>query len=123
MKGCDIIITISEKLEIVLKRLDIIAGKEKVSTYIMNKHPNYPWNAISDSESAMVVRALNTETYEKLGFTYSEYRKLKSQFAYHSNNDRLYYYKDKLFVFGGKKSLVLKTIITLNLNDEGNKVS
>ena len=79
--------------------------------------------AISAKYKGISIRSLNTETYEKLGFTYSEYRKLKSQFAYHSNNDRLYYYKDKLFVFGGKKSLVLKTIITLNLNDEGNKVS
>ena len=46
----------------ILKRFDILAGKEKVSTYIMGKHPKYPWNSISDSESAMVVRALNTET-------------------------------------------------------------
>lgn len=51
-----------ERMPNILKRLDILAGKEKVSTYIMNKHPNYPWNSISDSESAMVVRALNTET-------------------------------------------------------------
>lgn len=51
-----------ERIPNILKRLDILAGKEKVSTYIMNKHPNYPWNSISDSESAMVVRALNTET-------------------------------------------------------------
>ena len=51
-----------ERMPNILKRLDILAGKEKVSTYIMNKHPNYPWNSISDSESAMLVRALNTET-------------------------------------------------------------
>ena len=81
--------------------------------------------AISAKYKGISIRALNTETYEKLGFTYSEYRKLKSQFAYHSNNDRLYYYKNNLFVFGGKKSLVLKTIINLNSNkdDKEEKVS
>ena len=51
-----------ERMPSILNRLDILAGKEKVSTYIMNKYPNYPWSSISDSESAMVVRALNTET-------------------------------------------------------------
>ena len=51
-----------ERMPNILNRLDILAGKEKVSTYIMGKHPNYPWNSISDSESAMVVRALNTES-------------------------------------------------------------
>ena len=74
--------------------------------------------AISAKYKGISIRALNTDTYEKFGFTHSEYVKLKSQFAYHSNNDRLYYYKDKLFVFGGKKSLVLKTIINLNLDKE-----
>ena len=74
--------------------------------------------AISAKYKGISIKALNAETYEKFGFTYSEYRKLKSQFAYHSNNDRLYYYKNNLFVFGGKKSMVLKTIITLNLDKE-----
>lgn len=70
--------------------------------------------AISAKYKGISIRALNCETYEKFGFTHSEYVKLKSQFAYHSNNDRLYYYKNSLFVFGGKKSMVLKTIITLD---------
>ena len=53
---------VKERIPNILKKLDILAGNEKVSTYIMNKYSNYPWNSISDSESAMVVRALDTES-------------------------------------------------------------
>lgn len=50
-----------ERMPKILNKIDILAGKEKVSTYILGKYPNYPWNSISDSESAMVVRALSIE--------------------------------------------------------------
>ena len=52
---------VKERMPIILNKIDILAGKEKVSKYILDKYPNYPWNAISDSESAMVVRALSTQ--------------------------------------------------------------
>lgn len=72
--------------------------------------------AISAKYKGISVRALTTESCNEIGIGYDGYRKIKSQFAYHSNNDRLYYYKDAIFVFGGNKSLVLKTIINLNLD-------
>lgn len=50
-----------EKLPKVLNKIDILAGDNKVSNYILEKYPNYPWDPTMDSESAMAVRALNYE--------------------------------------------------------------
>lgn len=53
---------VKERMPKILNKIDIKAGKEKVSHYILEKYENYPWNSISDSESAMVVRALDYES-------------------------------------------------------------
>lgn len=53
---------IINKMPTILNKIDIIAGDDKVSNYILKKYPNYPWNPSMDSESAMVVRALNMES-------------------------------------------------------------
>ena len=48
-----------ERLPDILKKIDIIFGEEKVTDMILKKYPEYPKNNATDSDSAMVVRAMN----------------------------------------------------------------
>ena len=52
---------VSRKLPIILNKISILAGNDKVSTFVLKKFPNYPWNKDFDSESAMVIRALDSD--------------------------------------------------------------
>ena len=67
--------------------------------------------AISARYKGISIKALNKENHEELGVDVDTFRKLKSEFAYHTNSDKLYFYKDCVFVFGGNKALTLKTIV------------
>lgn len=51
-----------EKLPSIFNKLVIFAGDDKVSSFILKKYPNYVWNSSVDSEKAMVVRALSTDS-------------------------------------------------------------
>lgn len=51
-----------KKLPDIMNKIDILSGEEKISSYILQKHPNYPWNSALDSQSAMVVRALKAKS-------------------------------------------------------------
>ena len=57
------------------------------------------------------VWTLNYSNYKALGLDWNTYRYLLNKYAHHYNTDKSYYYKDKVFVFGGQKSTVLKSII------------
>lgn len=68
--------------------------------------------AISARYKGISIKSLNKENHEELGVDMNTYRKLKSEFAYHTNSDKLYFYKNCVFVFGGNKALTLKTIVS-----------
>ena len=67
--------------------------------------------AISARYKGISIKSLNKENHEELGIDVNTFRKLKSEFAYHTNSDKLYFYKNCGFVFGGNKALTLKTIV------------
>lgn len=68
--------------------------------------------AISARYKGISIKSLNKENHEELGIDIDTYRKLKSEFSYHTNSDKLYFYKNCVFVFGGNKALTLKTIVS-----------
>ena len=67
--------------------------------------------AISARYKGISIKSLNKENHKELGIDINTFRKLKSEFAYHTNSDKLYFYKNCVFVFGGNKALTLKTIV------------
>ena len=67
--------------------------------------------AISARYKGISIKSLNKENHEELGIDVNTFRKLKSEFSYHTNSDKLYFYKNCVFVFGGNKALTLKTIV------------
>ena len=54
---------------------------------------------------------LNRDNYKLLGLDWNTYRYLLNKYAQHYSTDKSYYFKGKVFVFGGQKSCVLKSII------------
>ena len=67
--------------------------------------------AISARYKGISIKSLNKENHKELGIDINTFRKLKSEFSYHTNSDKLYFYKNCVFVFGGNKALTLKTIV------------
>ena len=67
--------------------------------------------AISARYKGISIKSLNKENHKELGIDINTFRKLKSEFSYHTNSDKLYFYKNCVFIFGGNKALTLKTIV------------
>lgn len=74
--------------------------------------------AISARYKGISIRGLNKDNCEELGISLENYHHLKSEFSYHTNSDKLYYYKNYVFVFGGNKALTLKTIINFTSKEK-----
>lgn len=50
-----------KKIPFIFNKIDIVFGDKPVSKMVLEKYDNYPWNSYSDSDSAMVIRALNVD--------------------------------------------------------------
>ena len=50
-----------KKIPFIFNKIEIIFEDKPVSEMVLEKYDNYPWNNFSDSNSAMVIRALNVE--------------------------------------------------------------
>ena len=57
------------------------------------------------------ILALNAENYASYGITYDMYRYLKNHYNHHYKSDKIYYYRDHVFVFAGDRSRCLKSIV------------
>ena len=68
------------------------------------------------------INSIDIYNYEKLGLTYGELVSIKRRFNQRSNSDRLYYYKGYVFIFFGKDSMSLKTIIKLNIDEDSKNI-
>lgn len=51
----------AKKMPFIFNKIDILFEDRLVSEMVLEKYNNYPWNNFSDSNSAMVIRALNLE--------------------------------------------------------------
>ena len=69
--------------------------------------------AISARYNGINLHGLNVDNYSKFNLDLNTYRILKGHFARHTNSERLYYYKDKVFIFCGNDAKTLKTIINI----------
>lgn len=54
---------------------------------------------------------LTKDTYKQLGLDRDTYRYLLNKYAKYGNNDKSIYYQEKVFVFGGNGSNVLRSIV------------
>ena len=59
----------------------------------------------------VLIRTLNSDNYEKLGITCNTFRYLKNHYGHHYNSEKIYYYRDYVFVFAGDRSRCLKSIV------------
>lgn len=57
------------------------------------------------------ILALNGENYTSFGVTYDMYRYLKNHYNHRYKSDKIYYYRDHVFVFAGDRSRCLKSIV------------
>lgn len=57
------------------------------------------------------ILALTAENYAEFGITYDMYRYLKNHYNHHYKSDKIYYYRDHVFVFAGDRSRCLKSIV------------
>lgn len=62
-------------------------------------------------EHGIKLNTLHENNYKQLGLTTKEYLKLTHRYKKHVNNDAFYFYKGNVFIFSGKKSRLLKTIV------------
>ena len=57
------------------------------------------------------ILALTAENYSGFSITYDMYRYLKNHYNHRYKSDKIYYYRDHVFVFSGNRSRCLKSII------------
>lgn len=57
------------------------------------------------------ILSLNFENYGSFGITYDMYRYLKNHYNHRYKSDKIYYYRDHVFVFAGDRSRCLKSIV------------
>lgn len=57
------------------------------------------------------ILALTAENYAEFGITYDMYRYLKNHYNHRYKSDKIYYYRDHVFVFAGDRSRCLKSIV------------
>lgn len=63
------------------------------------------------------IRALTRENYSALGITYNMYRYLKNHYTHYYKSDKIYYYRNYVFVFSGDRSRCLKSIVPCSEED------
>lgn len=54
---------------------------------------------------------LNIRNYEQLGITYDELVILKKKYYRHNNSERLFYYKNFVWVFCGANALTIRSVV------------
>lgn len=59
------------------------------------------------------LNSVNITNYEHFGMTYPALVAFKRYFKSHNKSERIYYYKDYVFIFCGKDSCTLKTVVPL----------
>ena len=54
---------------------------------------------------------LNCDTYKSLGLDRNTYIYLLNKYAKHMNTDKSFYYQDRVYIFAGQNSNILKSIV------------
>lgn len=57
------------------------------------------------------IKSLSATNHESLGLSYYMYIYLKNHYGHHHGSDKIYYYKNYVYVFSGDRSAVLKSIV------------
>ena len=57
------------------------------------------------------ILSLTFNNYNEFGISYDMYRYLKNHYNHYFKSDKIYYYRDFVFVFSGDRSRCLKSIV------------
>ena len=99
-------------------------AKQRMSErYNINSTKEIQKQAKSAREKGIDIGALNPSNYSALNISEATYHYLRNHYYEKSNHSRNYYYKDKVFVFGGHKSRTLLTVVPCTVSDIENKIT
>ena len=87
-------------------------AKQRASERLgINKESEIQKLAHAAKYKGVKILALTTENYDEFGITYDMYRYLKNRYTHRYKSDKIYYYRDHVFVFAGDRSRCLKSIV------------
>jgi hypothetical protein len=73
--------------------------------------------AKSAKYNGIKIRALTCDNYQDFNISYDMYRYLKNHYNHQYKSDKIYYYKDYVYVFSGDRSRCLKSIVPCTEQD------
>lgn len=65
------------------------------------------------------ISLIRRDNYEQFGLTFEEYKFIKGRFSKLNNSTAIYIYQGNLFIFCGKGTKTLKTVVNLELLTKG----
>lgn len=65
------------------------------------------------------ISLIRRDTYEQFGLTFEEYKFIKGRFSKLNKSTAIYIYQGNLFIFCGKGTKTLKTVVNLELLTKG----
>ena len=87
-------------------------AKQRASERLgINKESEIQKLAHAAKYKGVKILALTSENYDEFGITYDMYRYLKNHYTHRYKSDKIYYYRDHVFVFAGDRSRCLKSIV------------
>ena len=77
----------------------------------INKESDIQKLAVSAKYNGTKILALTYDNYKDFNISYDMYRYLKNHYTHRYKSDKIYYYKNHVFVFSGDHSRCLKSIV------------
>lgn len=69
--------------------------------------------AASAKNKGISLRCITVDNCEGYGISKDLLKEIRQSFFYNSNSNKMYYYKGNVFVFVGKNSCTLKTVVNI----------
>ena len=87
-------------------------AKQRASERLgINKESEIQKLAHTAKYKGVKILALTCDNYAEFGITYNMYRYLKNHYNHHYKSEKIYYYRNYVFVFAGDRSRCLLSIV------------